>query len=93
MRKNQSGEEEGETSSSKRLRVENGNGKSEENDEVTSTLALQQDLKAKISRNPFASRVKQPKRLIVVLEHASLETVKNNKKHSIYFNQVLFLEN
>lgn len=43
-------------------------------DDVTSTLALQNDLKSKISKNPF-NRTKQPKRLIVVLEHASLETV------------------
>lgn len=48
----------------------------EDQDAITSTLALQHDLKAKISKNPFASsRIKQPKRLIVVLENASLDTV------------------
>lgn len=70
-------EENNEAVSSKKPKFDNGNGEDakEEEDEVTSTLALQHDLKVKISKNPFASRIHQPKRLIVVLENASLETV------------------
>lgn len=61
---------------------EEGEKQEQEEDDITSTLALQNDLNARITRNPFASRVKQPKRLIVVLENASLETV-------IYINDLI----
>jgi rRNA small subunit pseudouridine methyltransferase Nep1 len=50
----------------------------EEGDEITSTLALQNDLKSKISKNPFSNK-REAKRLIVVLEDACLETVKIGK--------------
>jgi rRNA small subunit pseudouridine methyltransferase Nep1 len=54
----------------------------EEEDEVTSTLALQNDLKAKISKNVFSNK-REAKRLIVVLEDACLETIKVGKAYEL----------
>lgn len=53
----------------------------EDEDDITSTLALQNDLKSKISKNPFVK--KDSKRLIVVLEKACLETVKIGKVYEL----------
>lgn len=55
---------------------------SENEDEITSTLALQNDLKAKISKNPFSGK-RESKRLIVVLENASLDTIKIGKAYEL----------
>ncbi|RNA39960.1 ribosomal RNA small subunit methyltransferase NEP1 [Brachionus plicatilis] len=70
----------------KRLKTEeNSSGHSEsefdEHDDITSTLQLENDLKTKITKNPFAR--KETKRLIVVLENACLETVKVGKIYEL----------
>jgi rRNA small subunit pseudouridine methyltransferase Nep1 len=54
----------------------------QEDDAITSTLAVQNDLKAKISKNPFTNK-RESKRLIVVLENACLETVKVGKTYEL----------
>lgn len=54
----------------------------QDDDEITANLALQSDLKSKISKNIFETR-KQAKRLIVVLENANLESVKVGKNYEL----------
>ena len=54
----------------------------DDGDDVTSTLMLQNDLKAKISKNPFSNK-REAKRLIVVLENACLETTKIGKAYEL----------
>lgn len=71
----------------KKLKTDNAESTSQdedvfdEEDEVTSTLAVQRNLKEKISKNPFIK--KESKRLIVVLENACLETVKVGKSYEL----------